>query len=385
MLGQVREGGAELGALEQVDVVEHQHERFAVLEGVAQAGEQRLEARLRGPERIEDAAAQRLDLVERGGDLADQRGGIVVVALDGHPGDRALVGVCPFGEHRGLAVARGRLDHRHPGVRIAAELLLQAGARNQASPLRPRRRQHPALGFRSRAQHVQGPPSGCDRPQPSTGQRSQITRSGGCAPTPSPPRIAARMSAQGRDRFAGRRAVLRVIAVWIVTAATLVVLASIMERFTVDGDGAALVAAAAIGLVNALVWPLVIRIALPFTVLTLGLGVLLLNGGRDPARRPARPGMHVDGLGAGIVVAIGITIVNTLATSLLAIDDDDFYYRNVHPARGPAPRRHERRLRRPGRLLPGDRRPRARRRPARDPRRPRCRRSRAGCATARTG
>ena len=39
--------------------------------------------------------------------------------------------------------------------------------------------------------------------------------------------------------------------------------------------------------------------------------------------------MHVRDLGTGIAVAIGITIVNTLATALLAIDDDDFYYRNV--------------------------------------------------------
>jgi putative membrane protein len=41
--------------------------------------------------------------------------------------------------------------------------------------------------------------------------------------------------------------------------------------------GAALVAAALIGLLNALVWPLLIRFALPFTVLTLGIGVLVLN------------------------------------------------------------------------------------------------------------
>ena len=137
------------------------------------------------------------------------------------------------------------------------------------------------------------------------------------------------MGAQGRDRFAGRRAVIRVIAVWIVTAATLVLLAAIMKRFSVDGGGAAIVAAAAIGLVNALVWPLVIRIALPFTVLTLGLGVLLLNGAVVLLVSVFDTGITVDGLGAGIVVAIGITLVNSLATALLAIDDDDFYYRNV--------------------------------------------------------
>ncbi len=80
---------------------------------------------------------------------------------------------------------------------------------------------------------------------------------------------------------------------------------------------------------NALVWPILIRIALPFTVLTLGLGVLVLNGAIILAVAQVEPSMHVADLGTGVAAAIGITIVNTLATALLAIDDDDFYYRNV--------------------------------------------------------
>jgi uncharacterized membrane protein YvlD (DUF360 family) len=133
------------------------------------------------------------------------------------------------------------------------------------------------------------------------------------------------------------RIVLRVVLVWLLTAATLVALGAIMERFSISGDGTALIAAALIGLVNAFVWPLLIRIALPFTVLTLGLGVLVLNGAVVLAVSALDTGMTVDGLGAGIVVAIGITVVNTLATSLFAIDDDDFYYRNVIRKQG---RRH---------------------------------------------
>ncbi len=104
---------------------------------------------------------------------------------------------------------------------------------------------------------------------------------------------------------------------------------AILPGFEIDGDGTALLAAALIGLVNALVWPLLIRIALPFTVLTLGLGVLVLNGAVVLFVAHVEPSMHVRDLGTGVAVAIGITIVNTLATALLAIDDDDFYYRNV--------------------------------------------------------
>ena len=40
-------------------------------------------------------------------------------------------------------------------------------------------------------------------------------------------------------------------------------------------------------------------------------------------------GVTIHGVATGVVVAIAITAVNTLATSLLAIDDDDFYFRNV--------------------------------------------------------
>ena len=119
------------------------------------------------------------------------------------------------------------------------------------------------------------------------------------------------------------------IVVWLLTAAALHLMSAILPGFVIEGEGSALLAAAAIGLVNALVWPLVIRIALPFTVLTLGLGVLALNGLVVYGISLLEPGMHVNSVGAGIAVAIGITVVNTLATALLAIDDDDFYYRNV--------------------------------------------------------
>jgi uncharacterized membrane protein YvlD (DUF360 family) len=133
----------------------------------------------------------------------------------------------------------------------------------------------------------------------------------------------------GGSRFGARHAVLRVLVVWLLTAATLHLLSAILSGFAIEGTGTALVSAAMIGLINALVWPVLIRIALPFTVLTLGLGVLVLNGVVVWLVSVIDPDMHVRTLGSGIIVALGITVVNTLVTSLLAIDDDDFYYRNV--------------------------------------------------------
>lgn len=130
-------------------------------------------------------------------------------------------------------------------------------------------------------------------------------------------------------RRAGPPAIVRVVLIWVITAGALMLMSALLARFDVDNAVSALVSAALIGLINALVWPVLIRIALPFTVLTLGLGVLVLNGAVVLFVAQVDPGVTIDGLGTAVVVALGLTVVNTAVTSLLAIDDDDFWYRNI--------------------------------------------------------
>src|SRR3954470_16129380 len=125
------------------------------------------------------------------------------------------------------------------------------------------------------------------------------------------------------------RPLLRIVVVLLVTAGTILLLGAILADVEVKDFGAALLSAALIGLANALVWPLVIRFALPLTVLTLGLGAVALNGGLVLLVSSIQPGLEVNGLFAGVVVALSVTVVNTAVTSLLAIDDDAFWYRNV--------------------------------------------------------
>jgi uncharacterized membrane protein YvlD (DUF360 family) len=124
-------------------------------------------------------------------------------------------------------------------------------------------------------------------------------------------------------------------------------MSALLAGFDVLDLGVALVTAALIGLLNALVWPVVIGAALPLTVLTLGLGPLLLNGAIVYAVAAIEPGVTVSGVGEGVVVTLGLTLVTAAVTSILAIDDDDFWHRNVV-------RRHARRVRATGDLtVPG--------------------------------
>jgi uncharacterized membrane protein YvlD (DUF360 family) len=146
-----------------------------------------------------------------------------------------------------------------------------------------------------------------------------------------PPRARPALPADADDAptLQRRRPVLRIIVILLLTTGTLLLLSAILSDVHVKNFASALGSAALIGLVNALVWPLVIRFALPLTVLTLGLGVVVLNGAMVLLVAAIDPGLTVDSLFAGIVVALTVTIVNTAATSLLAIDDDEFWYRNV--------------------------------------------------------
>jgi uncharacterized membrane protein YvlD (DUF360 family) len=125
------------------------------------------------------------------------------------------------------------------------------------------------------------------------------------------------------------RVLARVLVVWLLSAGTLLLLSELLSSVHVQSFGAALAAAAAIGLLNALVWPLILVFALPLTVMTLGLGVLIVNGAIVLLVAELAPGLTISSLSAAIIVTIAITVVNTVATSLLAIDDDGFWYRHV--------------------------------------------------------
>ncbi len=68
------------------------------------------------------------------------------------------------------------------------------------------------------------------------------------------------------------RAAARVALVWLAATVTLLVLDDLMAGFALDSRWLALLIALCLGLLYALVWPLIMRIALGFTVITLGLG-----------------------------------------------------------------------------------------------------------------
>ncbi|WP_406537283.1 phage holin family protein [Methanobrevibacter sp.] len=82
-----------------------------------------------------------------------------------------------------------------------------------------------------------------------------------------------------------------------------------------------------IGLLNAILWPILTRIAMPFLVLTFGFGALILNGFLLEEFAPLF-GIVIQGP-AIILAPLGMAAVTTILSSLITIDDDSSYYRSV--------------------------------------------------------
>ena len=134
---------------------------------------------------------------------------------------------------------------------------------------------------------------------------------------------------EGAPRRRRRIAIGRVLLVWILSALTLWVVAELMPGVTLKSFGSAVWLIAVIALLNALVWPVLLRVALPLTVLTLGFGVLLVNGAVVWVLSELNLGLHVSTFAGAVVITLCVSLVDTAATGALAIDDDGFWYRNV--------------------------------------------------------
>jgi uncharacterized membrane protein YvlD (DUF360 family) len=131
------------------------------------------------------------------------------------------------------------------------------------------------------------------------------------------------------DRPSWRQVVWRGSVVTVVIALSLALLAAILEGFTIDSTADALLAGFVIGLVNAIVWPALAFLVVPLSVLTLGLGAIVLNALFIGWVLERLPGVEVDGFWTSIFIVVGLVVVTTAISTLLALDDDAYFDRRA--------------------------------------------------------
>jgi putative membrane protein len=126
-----------------------------------------------------------------------------------------------------------------------------------------------------------------------------------------------------------RHPLIRILVIWAIEALALMLLTLLISGLGVENLGVAFLASAAIGLLNALLWPLLSYVLLPFAVLSLGLLSLVLNGFIIYLAGLIVPGFRVENLLTAILASLGLTAVNIIASTLLTIDDDNSWNRNM--------------------------------------------------------
>ena len=119
------------------------------------------------------------------------------------------------------------------------------------------------------------------------------------------------------------------VTVFVVSLISLVLMAWVLPGVSIDGWGAAALAVGVIGVANGLLWPLVVRFATPLIVWTLGLLGLIANGLILLLAAEIVDGFDIDNIGSAVLASLGTTAVAAVTGSLLAIDDDVVWRRNV--------------------------------------------------------
>src|SRR5208337_1084909 len=110
---------------------------------------------------------------------------------------------------------------------------------------------------------------------------------------------------------------MRLLLSWILSAAAVWIVARLMPGISVSGAGAALIAALAIGFINATIGLVLKVITFPLTLITMGLFWFVINALMLELASAVVPGFQVHGFFAAFVGAIVLSLVNMLMKSLL--------------------------------------------------------------------
>jgi putative membrane protein len=99
---------------------------------------------------------------------------------------------------------------------------------------------------------------------------------------------------------------------WLIVGVALWVTTSLVSGVVVSDYTTLAVASLVLGLVNALVKPILVLLTLPLTILTLGLFYLVVNGVAFGIAAALVPGFSVMSFGSAILGALVVSIVSWL-------------------------------------------------------------------------
>lgn len=110
---------------------------------------------------------------------------------------------------------------------------------------------------------------------------------------------------------------MKLLLLWLINAVALMAVAYLLPGITVASFVTALIAALVLGLVNAVIRPILVLLTLPVTLLTLGLFIFVINGLLFWLVGSFIAGFVVSGFWWGVFGAVVYSIVSWALSALL--------------------------------------------------------------------
>jgi putative membrane protein len=110
---------------------------------------------------------------------------------------------------------------------------------------------------------------------------------------------------------------MRLLLLWILNAVALLAVAWLLPSIHVASFGAAMLAALLLGLVNAVLRPLLLLLTLPVTLLTLGLFIFVINGMMFWLAGSLIEGFVVGGFWPAVIGSLLYSVVSWALSGLL--------------------------------------------------------------------
>lgn len=110
---------------------------------------------------------------------------------------------------------------------------------------------------------------------------------------------------------------MRIIAKWLISTLALLAAAYLLPGITVASFYSALIVALFLGLLNAVVRPILVVLTLPITIVTLGLFIFVINGSIFWFLATFIQGFEVNGLWWGIAGALTVSIFSALGNKFI--------------------------------------------------------------------
>ncbi|KKR51162.1 MAG: hypothetical protein UT84_C0002G0023 [Candidatus Curtissbacteria bacterium GW2011_GWA1_40_16] len=103
-----------------------------------------------------------------------------------------------------------------------------------------------------------------------------------------------------------------ILANWILSAFALVVVANFVPGFQVNSFATALIVAIILGIINALIKPIILILTLPINILTLGLFTFVINAFLLLLVARLVPGFTINGFMPALIGAVILWLINII-------------------------------------------------------------------------